>query len=154
MNPEKPALNDRDWAVRAEVYRHFARTGHGPANIELARATGLSADEVEASLRRLEDGHHLALFPDRHEVWMAHPFSAVPTDYPVETERGLFFANCAWDALGIPAILGIDGWTRAHCAATGVPIPYGVRDGAFAGEPGVIHLVVPPREAWEDIGFT
>ena len=154
MRAEEVTPSEVDWLVRTEVYRHFARTRHGPANIELARALGISSAEVERSLRRLEDGRHLALFPDRHDVWMAHPFSAVPTDYAVDTANGRYWANCAWDALGIPAILDIDGWTEARCAATGEPIGYGVRDGRFDGGPGVIHMVVPPRDAWDDIGFT
>jgi hypothetical protein len=146
--------DDIEWVVRAEVYRHFASTGQGPSNVELARAVGISSRAVEEALRHLEDGHHLALFPDRHEVWMAHPFSAVPTDFPVDTAERRYWANCAWDALGIPAILGVDGWTEARCAATGERIAFGVRGGQARGGPGVIHMVVPPREAWDDIGFT
>jgi len=154
VSPDALTPEPLDWVVRAEVYRHFSLTGQGPANVELARAVGTSTGELEDSLRRLEDGHHLALFPDRHEVWMAHPFSAVPTDFPVDTANGRYWANCAWDALGIPAILGIDGWTEALCAATGEPVAFGVRNGRQAGGPGVIHMVVPPRNAWDDIGFT
>jgi hypothetical protein len=151
---EEVGPGEIDWLVRAEVYRHFAREGQGPANVELARALDVPTTEVERSLGRLEDGRHLALFPDRHEVWMAHPFSAVPTDFPVDTAGGRYWANCAWDALGIPAVLGVDGWTETRCAATGEPIGYGVRDGRLEGGPGGSHMVVPPRNAWEDIGFT
>jgi hypothetical protein len=147
-------LDEGDWAVRTAVYRHFGQTTQGPGTPELAAVTGLDETRVEEALRRLEDGHHLSLFPDRHEVWMAHPFSAVSTDYPVETANGRYWANCAWDALGIPATLGIDGWTEARCAGSGAPLAYGVRNGQLAGDAGVIHLVVPPRRAWEDIGFT
>jgi hypothetical protein len=154
VHAEEVAPDDVDWLVRAEAYRHFARTGQGPANVELARALDISSTEVEEALRRLEDGRHLALFPDRREVWMAHPFSAVPTNFPVDTANGRYWANCAWDALGIPAILAADGWTETRCAASGEPIGYGVRDGRLEGGPGVIHTVVPPRDAWDDIGFT
>ena len=64
------------------------------------------------------------------------------------------YANCAWGALGVPAILGTDGWTRTRCQESGVPMEFGVRDGQLAGDDGVIHLVTPPRDAWLDIGFT
>jgi hypothetical protein len=63
------------------------------------------------------------------------------------------YANCAWDALGVPAILGTDGWTQTRCPESGVPMEFGVRDGQAAGN-AVIHLVTPPRDAWLDIGFT
>ena len=98
--------------------------------------------------------HHIGLFPDRDEVWIVNPFSSVPTDYPVATERGRYWAACAWDAIGVPAILGIDGWTESRCAESGEPLSFGVRGGELAGDDGVIHLVVPLRDAWHDIGFT
>jgi hypothetical protein len=31
---------------------------------------------------------------------------------------------------------------------------FGIRDGELAGDDGVIHMVVPIRDAWADIGFT
>ena len=64
------------------------------------------------------------------------------------------WANCAWDALGVPAILGTDGWTTAPCAESGDTLEFGVRGGALEGDDGVIHLVTPLRHAWDDIGFT
>ena len=85
---------------------------------------------------------------------MANPFSATETEYPVETPNMTCYANCAWGALGVPAILGTDGWTRTRCQESGVPMEFGVRDGQLAGDDGVIHLVTPPRDAWLDIGFT
>jgi hypothetical protein len=72
----------------------------------------------------------------------------------VDTPRGRFWANCAWDALGVPAILGIDGWTDTRCAGSGEPLSFGVRGGERQGDDALIHLVVPPRDAWTDIGFT
>lgn len=155
----EPAFDDRHWALRTEVYRHFARTTRAPSFAELGAATGVPTEEVGRLLEELEARHHLALLPDRSGVWMAHPFSATSTAFPVDTERGRFWANCAWDALGVPAILGLDGWTETRCAASGEPIAFGVRDGRVAGdaavlERAVIHLLVPPRNAWDDIGFT
>jgi len=148
------ALTDFHWALRAEVYRVFVATTRAPSLDELAAWSGRSRSETLRALDALEAGHHLALLPDRSGVWMAHPFSAIPTGYPVDTPRGRYWANCAWDALGVSAILGVEGWTQTRCAASGVPISYGVRDGRRVGDPGVIHLVVPPRSAWDDIGFT
>jgi hypothetical protein len=120
----------------------------------LSRALDADDEAVAASLRRLQANHHLALFPNRDEVWMANPFSAVATEYPVRTERGRYWAACAWDAFGVPALLGIDGWTETRCPQSGEPLSFGVRGGALVGDAGVIHLVVPLRDAWEDIGFT
>ncbi len=85
---------------------------------------------------------------------MANPFSATATVFPVDTARGRFWGNCVWDALGIPAILGVDGRTETRCAASGDPISFGVHDGQRVGDEARVHFVVPPRDAWDDIGFT
>lgn len=146
--------DDFPWTLRTEVYRHFGRTTRAPSVDALAAWSGRSRAAVLEALDVLEKTHHIALLPDRTGIWMANPFSATPTAFPVDTERGRFWANCAWDALGVPAILGIDGWTEAQCAGSGEPVSFGVRDGRRQGDDALIHLVVPPRHAWDDIGFT
>jgi hypothetical protein len=145
---------DFDWTVRAAVYRGFAESRAPPSVAALAGALEVEPRDVQGSLRRLEAGHHLTLLPDGSGVWMAHPFSALPTAYAVDTPRGRYWANCAWDALGVPAILGLDGQIEARCALSGEPLGFGVRDGRRVGDAGIVHLVVPPRDAWRDIGFT
>jgi len=154
MGVEPAILGPTHWSLRTRIYRWFADTARAPSLVELSVAMGMPVDDVRAGLEALERDHHVALLPDRSGIWMAHPFSTVPTDFPVDTERGRFWANCAWDALGVPAILGVDGWTEARCAATGDPVSFGVRGGRRHGDDAVVHFVVPPRDAWEDIGFT
>ena len=128
----------------------------GLAEILHARGyTILRARHYAADAVVLEFGaHEIAPTPDGTAVWMANPFSAVETTYPVETPHMRCYANCAWDALGVPAILGTDGWTKTECAESGTPLEFGVRGGVLEGDDGVIHLVTPLRDAWVDIGFT
>ena len=154
MSGTAAPLDDFHWALRTEIYRHIAETTEAPTMDSLASWYGRSRNELLAALDALEAHHAIALLPDRSGIWMANPFSATPTAYPVDTKRGRYWANCAWDALGVPAILGIDGWIEAHCAGSGAPLSFGVRDGVREGDDGLIHLVVPPRNAWDDIGFT
>ena len=146
-------LTDFDWGVRALVYERFAATGAAPEIAELAARVGSTEHRIVDVLHRLYDAHEIAVRDDGR-VWMANPFSAVPTEYPVETPEVTCWANCAWDALGVPAIMGCDGWTRTTCAESGEAIEFGVREGRLEGDPGVIHLVTPLRDAWVDIGFT
>ena len=145
---------DFDWAVRSRIYRSFADTGNAPVVPELAAAAGGTEHQVRTSLQTLYAAHEIAPLPDGNGVWMANPFSGVPTDYLVETPEMTCYANCAWDALGVPAILESDGWTRAHCAESGEELVFGIENGRLAGDAGVIHLVTPIRDAWVDIGFT
>lgn len=154
MTDALPTLDDFHWSLRTEIFRHVGETTEAPSLEQLSAWAGRNRDEILAALDALEAHHHIALLPDRTGVWMANPFSATPTAYPVDTPRGRFWANCAWDALGVPAILGIDGWTETRCAGSGAPLAFGVRDGVRQGDDALIHLVVPPRDAWIDIGFT
>ena len=143
-----------DWAVRTEVYDTFAERGSAPTVEELAAAVRSTEVQVRTAFQRLFDAHELVPLPTGDAVWMANPFSGVPTDYPVTTPHMACYANCAWDALGVAAILDTDGWTRTVCAESGEVMEFGVRGGRLDGDDGVIHLVTPPRDAWVDIGFT
>ncbi len=147
------APDDFDWGVRAHVYRVFAQTGRAPAVAQIAAEVGSTEHRVRTALGRLFAAHEIAVRSDG-SVWMANPFSAVPTAYPVRTPTVTCWANCAWDALGVPAILETDGWTSTVCAGSGTPLEFGVEGGALRGDDGVIHLVTPLRDAWVDIGFT
>jgi hypothetical protein len=145
---------DFDWGVRTHVYGAFARTGEAPSLEDLAALTGAPPGRVRAALETLQRAHQLALQPSG-EVWMAHPFSATPTRYSVETPDFTCWASCAWDALGVPAVLGTDASIETECAGSGEPLEFGVERGKVVGDgETVIHLLTPLRDAWDDIGFT
>jgi Alkylmercury lyase len=146
--------NDADRRVRHAIYGHTIAHGGVPGSDELAAALDLSTAEVDASLLRLADRHLIALAPGTTNIWMAHPFSAVPTAYRVETAKHVYWANCAWDALGIPAMLGVDSRTRTICPDCGDTLEIVVDSGAARSTGEVVHFGVPPRRFWENVGFT
>ena len=152
--PESSDLTSHDWELRTVVYRHFVDTTGAPTVAELAQRSSLSETEVATSLRRLGYHHQLTLTPGANTIWMAHPFSAVPTEYPVETSQGRYWANCAWDMLAIPAVLGLNSRTTTRCAETGVTVELGVRDGQLTNSDGVVHFAVRPPDFWENVGYT
>lgn len=53
---------------------------------------------------------------------MAPPFSAVPTPFAVDTSRHSAYANCAWDALGVPIMLGERARVVTACGCCGEAI--------------------------------
>src|SRR5687768_17853503 len=59
---------------------------------------------------------------------MANPFSAVPTAYRVRARERWWYANCAWDAFGICAALGVDGRVESACPDCGEPYSVEVCD--------------------------
>jgi hypothetical protein len=81
---------------------------------------------------------------------MANPFSAVPTAFRVQANGRAYWANCAWDALGIPAALDADARIEARCPA-GEPIGIAVTDGQVRGEGAVAHFAVPFRQWYDDL---
>ena len=141
------------WHLRGHLYRRIRDTGTVPLRAELAADLAAADTEVDRALRFLADAYVLAL--DEHgEVWMAHPFSAVPTPYRVETPVGAYRANCAWDALAIPVLLGTDGRTRTRCPQSGTRFDLTMTRGRAGPRGAVVRLAVPVRDFWDDIGFT
>ena len=148
-------MDELDLHIRSHVYSSFVRDGSvstpGATGVEL----GLAESEVAEAYRRLHDAHALVLQPDGTEIRMLHPFSAVETTYRVEAGRRSWFANCAWDALGIPGALHGDGRIESACPDCGETLELEVRDGELVrGRELLVHFVVPARRWWDDIVFT
>jgi hypothetical protein len=146
-------VNERDIQVRNYVYRRFVELGRAPTFAELQDELG-DPGETEAALRRLHDAHALVLERDRPEIRMANPFSAVPTPHRVEAGGRSWYANCGWDAFGIPAALGVDGHISSACPDCGAPIEIDVHDRRPSPDEHVFHVVVPAERWWDDVVFT
>lgn len=138
--------------VRLFVYDHFIETTAAPDLKTIADGVGARELEVIGALHKLADMHALVLAPATSTIWMAHPFSAVPTAYPVIANGKSYFANCAWDALGILSLVG-DGECSTRCDDCSTPLIVRRHGDALTGD-GVVHYAVPPRRFWENIAFT
>ena len=79
---------------------------------ETAAALSVSPDDVRAAYERLNDRHALFLTPGSHDVRMAHPSPACRPRFG-SSPATAYWANCAWDALGIPAALHADARIEA-----------------------------------------
>jgi Alkylmercury lyase len=144
-------MDDRDLRIRDHVYGRFVELGRAPAMAELKNELG---DEAEPALRRLHDAHALVLEPDRTEIRMANPFSGVPTPHRVEAGGRSWYANCAWDAFGIPAALHVDGHVSTGCPDCGEAIEIDIRNERPIPDEYVFHVAVPAERWWDDIVFT
>src|SRR6478736_8500040 len=113
---------DFDTRLRLAVYHHFANTTQAPALAQVADQLACSVDEVRAAYARLRANRVLLLEPDGETIRMAPPFSGVPTQHTVEVGPRTYFANCAWDALGIPAALHQAAVARSTCGQSGAPL--------------------------------
>jgi hypothetical protein len=155
-----PSVNTRpvdefDLGIRNHLYASFVATGHAESVAEAARTLGLEERLVAESFRRLHDAHALVLHAGTTSIRMLNPFSAAETPHRVEAAGRWWHANCAWDALGIPAALHADGRIESECPDCRGPLELEVRDGRLArGRELLVHFVVPARHWWDDIAFT
>jgi len=147
-------MADGDNDVRVEIYRHFAEIGSAPTHVDIAHELDLEPAEVEGSYRRLADDHVIVLAPGSPYIWMANPFSAVPTPFAVQSGDQRWWGNCIWDALGILALVGRDGEVRTSCPDCGEALTVSVADGRVPHDHRVVHYSIPAARWWDDIGLT
>jgi hypothetical protein len=139
--------------VREAIYAAIVDTGAPPTVESLARAANLTNASVEEAYRDLADAHVIVLERDTTRIWSAPPFSGVPTAFVIRAGTSVWYAPCAWDSFGIPAALKDDAEIEARCAWSDAPIPCGVQHGGTYGD-GLIHLLVPAANFWDDIFYT
>jgi hypothetical protein len=145
---------DFDTQVKLCVYRHFADTGEAPAAVDVAGRLGCPAHAVVEAYARLRTQRVLLLEPDGSSIRMAPPFSGVPTPHRVESAGRWYYANCAWDALGIPAALQREAEVHSRCGQSGAPLHLAVRPGGPDPCDWLFHSLVPAARWWEDLIFT
>ncbi len=143
-----------DNEVRVSIYRFFVEEGRAPVAVEVADSLGTSALDVESAFRRLHDSHVIVLAPGTPYIWMANPFSALPTPFTVTVGERTYWGNCNWDALGIVAALGApQAVVHARCPDCAEELEVRIGEGALQTRDGVVHYAVPAAHWWDDIGF-
>ena len=149
------AADELDTKVKLAIYRITADSGTVPSSVEVAKATGLTEDEVRVSFARLHAKRLLVPEPgDPTRIRMAPPFSGVPTAFPVDANGKRYFANCVWDAYGIAAALHTDAVIPASDGHIGESLTLEVRNSQPVLKPYVAHFAVPAAHWWDDIAFT
>lgn len=148
------AMDERDLEVRNVTYGMFVELGRAPTAGSVASTAGLTDPEVEESWRRLHDAHAVVLDPATSEIRMANPFSAVLTAYRVQAAGRSWYANCAWDALGICAALHVNGRIETSCPDCGEPIAVEVHNQRPDDGRLLFHCLLPAAHWWDDIIFT
>jgi len=146
---------DFDTSVKMNIYETIVRTTHPPTAAEVSQALDAPLGEVRAAFESLHQKRLLVPEPgDPSRIRMAPPFSGIETPFRVRVGEKQYYANCAWDSLGIPAALHQDAVVYASDAHTGEPIVLEVREGRPLSEPCIIHFAVPAARWWEDIIYT
>jgi Alkylmercury lyase len=145
-----------DLQVKLAVYRWFAETGGRPSPREVGERTGLASKDVLEAYRRLRAQRVLVLEEDGASIRMAPPFSGVATQHVVVADSVSYFANCAWDAFGVPAALRKPAVVHSRCEQSLEPLDLAIGPGGPEGAAAGwrFHCVVPAAHWWDDIVFT
>lgn len=147
LTPDQRAL------VRC-VYDALFETGRPPSSVEIASRLGGSATDARRALAELRIGKTILPHPATGEIWMAGPFASAPTAYSVTDGTVTWWANCAWDMLGVAALLNRRVRMDGRCTDCGDLFAATVDPANAQLPPWVVHFLVPARNWYDDIGFT
>lgn len=146
------SLSEQDWDIHLSLYQHFVEHGTPPTFSQTARHFAIPDEAAREAYHRLNAGHAIFLEPGTDMIRMANPLSAVPTAYQVQVKGKRLYANCAWDSLGIPAMLKADARIQAILPDTTQTIAYAITGGELSADPGlVVHFPLPFRRWYDDL---
>jgi alkylmercury lyase-like protein len=115
----------------------------GPVRVAEVAATFLvrTPESVHQALARLDEEDLVRIEAGR--VDLAYPFSASPTPFVVDLDRGPRYVCCAIDALGIAPMLGRRVRIRSRCHHCAEPV--GLSVGPSGPDPDSIMVWVGKR---------
>jgi len=151
--PENHSM-DFDTSVKVAVYRATAESGHPPSLAVVATKVGAAPAQVKEAYARLRANRLLLLETDGVTIRMAPPFSGVPTQHRVIVDGLEYYANCAWDALGIPAALHRRGVVHSRCEQSHESLDLEVDLNGPGPSGWLFHCLVPAARWWDDLVFT
>jgi hypothetical protein len=146
-------LDARD--MRIHVYDHIVTRGQPPSSREIAEHFGVERADALQALRTMKIGKTILPHPESGEIWMAGPFASSPTHYNVIGRDTHWWANCAWDMLGVAVIVKEPVRIEARCTDCAAPMTFEVdaRREAIKDD-SVVHFLVSAAHWYDDIGFT
>ncbi len=148
-------LTELDWQIRLFIYRSIVDEGGAPSVDEMADAFAITPEAARQSIYRLERPHQIVLEPGTDRIRMAIPLSAVPTPHRVWIDGKRHYANCAWDSLGVAAMLRSDAEIEAPSPQGGEPIRYAIEDGRLDAPANLaISFPLPLKQWFENIVST
>jgi len=143
------------WQIRHFTYSHFADTTHPPSVDITAAHFNISNEEASAYYRELHNRHAFFLDLETLTVRMANPFSGIPTDFKIHADGKTYYANCAWDMLGIPAALHSDNAViEAKFTESNELVNLEIKDGKVTNEDLLVHFPLPFSRWYDDLVFT
>lgn len=142
------------WQARHFVYQHIADKTLPPNVEETAAHFNISTEEAGTYYKELHNRHALFLDLETLTIRMANPFSGIPTDFKVHANGKTYYANCAWDMLGIPAALHMDALIEAKFTESNESVQLEVKNGQITNYQLLVHFPLPFSRWYDDLVFT
>jgi hypothetical protein len=136
------------------LIKEIIEKGFAPSNNFLADYFKTDLKSVERALFELQDYHGVVLHPNKHKVWVIHPFSLAPTNFYIKSDEREWWGNCAWCSLGVAALLNTNLTISTTIGAEGKPITITVEDGKIKEQNLYIHFPIPMKNAWDNVIYT
>jgi hypothetical protein len=146
-------LNDYLVEGRNAIVRYLVATGKMPTISEISGELMLSEEDTQRIFMQLHKEHAL-LLDDNNNIRMLWPFSGVPTNFKVIANNITYWANCAWDALGIPAALHADVLIKVSLTCTQRETTIFVKNGLVRSDNLFIHFPLPIKQWYDDLVYT
>ncbi len=147
-------ISEFDLRVRYEIYRFFADNCVAPTYQQVANLLNVENENVRVSFHKLHERHMIFLEYNSDSIRMANPFSAIPTGFKVISGNKQWWANCAWDSLGIAAALKIDVQIKASYPDTHEIVDLQVNQGKVNGKNHIVYFPLPCSQWYDDLVFT
>ncbi len=141
--------------LRTFIYDTLIADGAMPSSVEIAAHFSVSKPDALRALREMKVGKTVLPNPETGEIWMAGPFAAAATPYVLRAAGRRWFANCAWDMLGVATLVATPVDIETQCTDCGDPITmhFEPQDQSLGTEL-LVHFLLPARQWYDDIGFT
>lgn len=86
-------VQELDKRIRHYIYQTFSQTAKPPTTADIATHFQIGISTAEDTLENLANAHQIALVAGTHSIWMAHPFSAIATNFTAEVAAKKYWGN-------------------------------------------------------------
>jgi hypothetical protein len=136
------------------IIKYIIDNGYAPDIETLSEMLNSSIMEIGEELYELHEEHGVVLHPNEPKIWIIHPFSLSPTNFVVNSSRGLWWGNCAWCSFGIAALIKEDVSIKTSFGAHGEQVTIHIINGEVQEKDLYIHFPIPMKDAWDNVIYT
>ena len=136
------------------IINYIIDHGYAPSTQLIGSDLALTVNEVEHSLQALQDYHGVVLHPNCSDIWAIHPFSNAPTSFNVSCKDKSWWANCAWCALGVAAILKKSLRITTTLCGESKQVVIDINNGELSRDDLYVHFPIAMTKAWDNVIYT